>query len=131
MAKFKPGQSGNPAGRTKGLPDKRNHLRSLLEPHRGALIEKAVSLALSGDTAALKLCIDRLIPALRPQDAPLAVPFDAGGNKGASALAIFKQITEGEVSPSVGRELLAALVSVSEITEVEALTDRVAALERR
>ena len=60
---FEKGQSGNPAGRPPGLPDKRTRLRTLLDPHKESLVDKAVELALGGDTAALRLCIERLIPA--------------------------------------------------------------------
>ena len=62
---FKAGKSGNPQGRPKGSKDKRTELRALLEPHAPALVEKAVQMALDGDTVALKLCLDRIIPAMR------------------------------------------------------------------
>lgn len=62
---FQRGKSGNPAGRPKGSKDKRTELRALLEPHAPALVQKAVEQALDGDTAALKLCLDRLIPPVR------------------------------------------------------------------
>lgn len=65
MAQFKPGQSGNPAGRPKGAKNRSTELRSLLEPHAPALVEKAVQMALEGDTVALKLCLDRIIPTMR------------------------------------------------------------------
>jgi hypothetical protein len=36
---FDKGQSGNPNGRPKGIPDKRVELRELLKPHAKVLIE--------------------------------------------------------------------------------------------
>ncbi|MES2728985.1 MAG: DUF5681 domain-containing protein [Pseudomonadota bacterium] len=62
---FIAGRSGNPNGRPKGAGDKRTEMRSLLEPHAPALIEKAVQMALAGDVTALKLCLDRIIPVMR------------------------------------------------------------------
>lgn len=62
---FQKGQSGNPEGRPKGTKDKRTELRELLQPHAPALVEKAVELALQGDTTALKMCLDRIIPVMR------------------------------------------------------------------
>lgn len=62
---FVKGKSGNPLGRPKGVQDKRTILRSYLEPHAEALINKAVSMALDGDTTALKLCLERLIPSMK------------------------------------------------------------------
>lgn len=62
MSKYTSGQSGNPAGRPKGIKDKRTALADLLKPHAEELVAKAVELARSGDVNALRLCIERLIP---------------------------------------------------------------------
>ncbi|MGH8625106.1 MAG: DUF5681 domain-containing protein [Gammaproteobacteria bacterium] len=62
---WKQGQSGNPEGRPPGAKDKRTALRALLTPHAQELVMRAVELAKSGDTTALRLCLERLIP---PQD---------------------------------------------------------------
>ena len=59
---FKTGQSGNPTGRPKGSLSRRVQLAKLLEPHAKELVEKMIELALNGDTHALRLCIERLIP---------------------------------------------------------------------
>jgi len=67
---YQKGHSGNPAGRPPGLPDKRTVLRELLAPHAEALVAKVVALALAGDTAALRICIDRLIPLQRHATIP-------------------------------------------------------------
>lgn len=67
---FQHGESGNPAGRPKGIPDKRTKLRALFEPHAEALVAKAVELALEGDRGALKMCLDRLVPPYRTEDVP-------------------------------------------------------------
>lgn len=71
---FKKGRSGNPNGRPLGSSNKRTHLAKLLEPHANALIKKAVELALSGDTNALRLCIERLIPKAQPDSLSVVVP---------------------------------------------------------
>ncbi|KTD04168.1 DUF5681 domain-containing protein [Legionella feeleii] len=59
---FKTGQSGNPKGRSKGTLNKRTEFAKLLDPYGGALVAKAIELALGGDVTALRLCIERLIP---------------------------------------------------------------------
>ena len=65
---FKQGESGNPSGRPKGIVDKRSEFRKLLEPHAQGLVEQLIKLAKSGDPTALKLCIERLIPRVKPDN---------------------------------------------------------------
>lgn len=59
---FTKGQSGNPIGRRKGVPNRRTELAKMLDPHAEALIAKMIELALEGDITALRLCMERLIP---------------------------------------------------------------------
>lgn len=66
--KFQPGKSGNPAGRPKGIIDKRTKLRELLEVHAEEIISKLAELAKSGEPNALRLCIERLLPKTRLED---------------------------------------------------------------
>jgi len=77
---FQKGQSGNPAGRPKGSRDKRTELRELLEPHAEELVLRAVNMALEGDITALKMCLDRLIPAYRSEEVAIE-KFDAEDQK--------------------------------------------------
>jgi len=132
MAKFQKGASGNPAGRPRGITDKRAQMHQALQKHRTAILNKVVELALGGDVRAAKLVLDRTLPPLRPRDEPLQFPVDIEGKyKGDYALAIFKKILGGELSPSDGKELLAALASVVTVAEIDFLRTRVEALEAR
>jgi hypothetical protein len=63
---FQQGQSGNPSGRPKGIIDRRAELRSLLDPHAKEIIDKLIECAKAGDPAALRLCVERLIPRVKP-----------------------------------------------------------------
>lgn len=74
MAQYKPGESGNRAGKKTGTLNKRTQLAKLLEPHAEALINKAVELALAGDINALRLCVDRLIPKAKESTATIVIP---------------------------------------------------------
>jgi Family of unknown function (DUF5681) len=58
---FSRGHSGNPAGRPKACRDHANRaVQALLAEAGEALVQKAVELALAGDPAALRLCLERL-----------------------------------------------------------------------
>jgi hypothetical protein len=70
--RFQPGVSGNPAGRPKGAKNKSTlAAEALLDGEAEALTRKAVEMALRGDTVALRLCLERLMPPRR--DRPVAV----------------------------------------------------------
>ena len=71
MAKFQQGISGNPQGKKAGTLNKRTELAKQFEVHAEALINKTVELALSGDTVALRLCVERLVP--KAADKPITV----------------------------------------------------------
>ncbi|MGH8606516.1 MAG: DUF5681 domain-containing protein [Gammaproteobacteria bacterium] len=71
---WKEGRSGNPSGKPKGATDKRTALRALFAPHAQELVTKAIELAKSGDTTALRLCWERLCPPLRAQDERVELP---------------------------------------------------------
>ena len=71
---FKPGKSGNPAGRPRGARNKATLAAlELLEGEAEALTRKAIDAALGGDMTALKMCLERLVPVAKER--PVAVTF--------------------------------------------------------
>ena len=72
---FEPGQSGNPAGRPKGARNRSTvAAEALLDGEAEALTRKAIELALAGDTTALRLCMERLVPPRKDRSTPIALP---------------------------------------------------------
>lgn len=75
MAKFKPGQSGNPAGKPPGTRHRATKAAELLlDGEAEDLTRKAIELAKAGDTVALRLCLDRIIPARRDKPIVFSLP---------------------------------------------------------
>src|SRR6266568_9655953 len=63
---FERGKSGNPTGRPKGARNKATRaVEELLDGEAEALTRKAIDKALEGDMAALRICLDRLLPPRR------------------------------------------------------------------
>jgi len=127
---FKKGQSGNPNGRPKGVKDRRTKYRDLLEPHAEGLMKKAVDLALGGDTTAMRLCLERVCPAIKAKDEPIKID----GLKGTLAeqgQAIIAALGEGDITPAEAASVLGALSSQARIVEVDELEKRIAALEEK
>ena len=61
---FTKGQSGNPAGKPKGARHRATlAAEALLDGEAEALTRKVIELALEGNIFALKICLDRILPA--------------------------------------------------------------------
>lgn len=127
MAKFVRGKSGNPSGKPIGSKDKRTELRALLAPHANALIAKAVDLALNGDSAALRLCLDRLVAPLKARDEP--VRLRAGDTLAEQGRTILKAMAEGVITPHEAVPMMQAIGAQARIVEVDTLAQRLEVLE--
>ena len=83
-----------------------------LESEAEALGRKAVELALGGDAAALRLCLDRLMPLRRDRAVALALPSVRGAGDVTAAMAIIiAAAARGKISPREGVDL-AKLVDI-------------------
>lgn len=127
---FKPGQSGNPKGRPKGVPDRRNQWREALADELPNIVEQLKRRATNGDDTAIRLILERVAPPLRPQGPAVELPelLEADG-LAAKAEAVLAAIAMGRLSVDAGRSLLDALGAVAKAVEVHELTRRVEALE--
>ena len=101
----------------------------LLEPHADALVAKAVARALEGDTAALRLCLDRLIPPLKASSLPAACDL-GDGTLSQRGEAVMQRVADGTLSPEYGHSLLGALASLATIRAADEIERRVQALEQ-
>ena len=128
----RPFQPGNP-GRPKGARHKTTlAIESLLEGEAEALTRKAIEQALSGDTVALRLCLERLAPARR--DSP--VRFDLGSLNGPSdalkaGAGALVAMSEGDLTPSEAATVVGLLDQYRKAYEVTELEQRLTALEAR
>src|SRR5512143_471448 len=125
---FKPGQSGNPAGRKPGT-GKVNEYRKLLESKLPDLVSVLVEQTLAGEPAALKMCFDRLIPPYRPEARPVEFAMPEQLSLVDIGKSIIESIGTGSISPDQGAAVLSVLAGQARLIEVEELERRIAALE--
>ena len=119
---FEPGNAGRPKG-AKGRK------RQMLESRSDELLEKLIDLALLGDATALRLCIDRLLPRLRAEAAPIKV--DIASSKIAEiGTSIVAAAMSGKVSPDSARDIVSALADVAKLREHTELEERLRTLEQ-
>jgi len=128
--KFQKGKSGNPKGKPPGTTDKRTELRALLQPHAAELLQKAVNLALEGDPAALRMCLDRLIPTVKPTTEPVKADLPSGGTLAEQGAAIYKGLVDGTLTPDEATALMSVLAGQVKIIELADIMGRIEALER-
>ena len=131
MARFQKGQIANPTGRPAGSKDRRTELRQLLQPHAAELIQKAVEMALEGDSAALRICIDRIVPTLRSTPELVSIPLPTTGNLAEQGNAIFHAAATGKLNADEASSLMSILAGQVRIIEATSLDDRIQALEEQ
>jgi hypothetical protein len=126
---FQPGQSGNPNGRPKGSRNRSTlALETLLDGQAEALTQKAIELALAGDMAALRLCLDRILPARKDRPVSFEIPtIDTAEDAKAASAALLASVAAGDLTPSEAAEigkLVDSYVKAIETTEVLARLDK-------
>jgi hypothetical protein len=129
--KFQKGKSGNPKGKPPGAKDKRTEMRELLKPHATELINKVVSMAIAGDTTALRICLDRIIPPVKAVAEPVNVTLPKGSNLADQGTAIFQAAASGKISTDEASSLMSILAGQVRIVEATNLDERIKALEEQ
>ena len=111
--RYAKGTSGNPAGRPPGSRNKATVLmEALLEGKAEQLIRKAIKLASAGDTTALRLCLDRLLPPRKDRPIHLSLhPIEDVQQVSSAISTVVEAIGEGRITPSEG-EILANILDV-------------------
>jgi hypothetical protein len=130
--RFQPGQSGNPAGRPPGARHKVTlAIEALLDGEAEALTRKAIDLALAGDMTALRLCMDRIVPARKDRPVAFALPALAQAADAAKAsAAIVEAVAIGELTPSEAGDLSRVIEGFTRTLEATELEQRIERLER-
>jgi len=99
--------SGNP-GRPKGSKNKTTVIaEALLDGEAKQLTRKCIELALAGDTTALKLCMERILPPRKDRPVAFNLPdtADAGANPAGIMNAVLSAVSTGALTPGEGGEL--------------------------
>src|SRR5205807_7630466 len=120
--RFPKGRSGNPAGRPPGCRDHVNRAARLLLAGE-ALTRKAVELALTGDPAALRLCLERIVGTYRERAVEFTMPAIRNAADPAGAMAaVADAAAQGAVTPREAMQfghVIEAYVRAVEATEFE------------
>lgn len=130
---FKKGQSGNPAGRPQGSRHKATlAMEAILDGDAEALGRKAVELALAGDTGALRLCLERLMPARKSRPVSVSLPAIKGPAELLDAMSqVVQSAASGEIDVDEATALAGLLDLKRKAIETVDIERRLTALEAK
>jgi hypothetical protein len=128
---FKPGQSGNPAGKPRGTRNATTlALETLLDGQAQTLTQKAIDLALTGDMAALRICLDRILPARKDRPVNFELPpIESAQDAAATISAVLAAVAAGDLTPADAGEISKLLETFVKVFEAADLAERVKRLE--
>lgn len=123
------GVSGNPAGRPKGS-GLAGELRKAIAVEAGDILAALIERAKAGDVQAARALLDRIVPSLKPESAPVHVPGLAdAGSLAERAESVLQAVGAGDVPPDVAAALVAAVGALARIHELDEIERRIATLE--
>ena len=85
---------------------------------------------MAGDTTALRLCLERIIPSIKAQSEPTNI-LDLAGSLTEQGEAVITAMGQGKISPEEAASMLQALAVQARITEADELKQRISNLEER
>ncbi len=131
--KFQKGQSGNPRGKAKGTKNRATlAAEKLLEGELDNICRKLVEEALNGNTQAIKLVLDRVLPPKRDRIIDIKLPkLETVEDAVKASSAIINALGEGNITPTEAEaisRIVAAFVKSIETYDIE---KRISALEHK
>ena len=102
--RFTKGQSGNASGRPKGARNRTTMaVEALLEGEAEAIARKAIELAKNGDTVALRLVLERVVPVRRGKPICFDLPrIETAGDVSTALGRILAATAQGKFLPQTG-----------------------------
>ena len=126
---FSAGNSGRPRGsRNKATIA----IESLLQGQAEALTQTAVTKALEGNSVALRLCMDRIAPALKDQAVSFSLPnMNNALDASEAAGSVLTAFSEGDLTPIEATRVMSLIDSYRRTLELTEIEQRLQALEHR
>jgi hypothetical protein len=132
MARGRPFEIGNRAGlgRPAGSRNKKTIFQIALESDGEKIIEKIKARALKSDPTAMRLCIERLIPVVRPPLKRFVLPkVDTAERLKEAVVAVTQAVAEGVLSAQEGESVARIIEAQRKNIEIGEFEARLKALE--
>src|SRR4030095_14845471 len=130
---FRKGRSGNPSGKPRGTRHKATMaVQALLEGEAEALTRKCIDLAKEGDTTALRLCMERLAPAVKSRAVNLTLPaIETAADILKAQAATIGAMANGDSTPDEAVTIANVLEAKRRAIETVQMEERIARLEQQ
>ena len=124
---FGPGNSGKP----KGTRHKATQAAlALLDGEAEALTRQAVTMALGGDTTALRLCLERIAPPRRDAPVTFDLPrMETARDAAKAAGAVLGAVAHGDLTPTEGAHIMGLVETYRRTLETSDLEARLRYME--
>ncbi len=139
-------EARNNAGSTRGRPFTRGNggrpkgarnrttvaMEALLEGEAEKLTRKVLDMALEGDTTAMRLCMDRLMPARKDRHVPFALPkLEIAADAVKASAALVEAVAAGDLTPSEAGELSKLVEGFTRAADLHDIQARLEKLEQQ
>jgi hypothetical protein len=130
--RFQSGQSGNPSGRPRGALNRATVLaQELLSARVESIAGKLIELAEGGDMRAIRVCMDRLVPAIKHQ--PIAVelpPIEKPADSVEAVASIAAAVAAGELTATEAAQLANVVDVYVRALDSKGFDERLSKLEK-
>ncbi len=122
--------AGN-AGKPKGARNRTTKaVAELLEGEAQALTRKAIELALSGDTIAMRLCLERIAPPRKDAPVSFGLPsMKTAASAAKAAGAVLEAVSTGQLTPLEAVQIMGLIETYRRTLETSEFEARIVALE--
>ena len=125
--RWKPGESGNPAGRKPGTGEVAA-IRAAIAGRVPELLDAMMTRALDGDVGAARLLLERAVAPLKAAEQTQALSLP-DGTLTVQGRAVLAAVAAGELAPGQGAALLGAIGTLARVTDIEEMEARLTKLE--
>lgn len=123
------GPSPNPAGRPKGLPDKRLLATQQMLDEMRNIVAVLVGKALEGDTNAASIVLAKVMPSVKAQMEKVEFDLNTDAPISEQVASVLDALASGILAPDVARLIIDSIARLADVRATEELEARIVALE--
>ncbi len=117
--RFKPGVSGNPRGRPRGIVEKRARVTNALLQDAAKIAEVVSAAAQGGDMTAAALVLARSVPTLKPEGSLVEFALDTSAPLATQMAQVTQAVANGDLTVEEGKQVSDMIRQLAEVRALE------------